>query len=332
MNVRVARRFPGAGVTAPAGSPIAEGMSRSTPFLPALAAGLGLALFGLMDATMKRASIDAGVYSALFWRSIFGTCLGLPVWRLASRLNGGAAVWPGRRALAVHVVRALVVAAMALLFFWGLVRTPMAVAMALSFIAPLIALYLAALFLGEPITRRALAASLLGLAGVAVVAAGRLGLGGGHAATGAEDLAGILAILGSAMLYAGNLVLQRHQAQMASPSEVAFFQTLVMALAMAPAAPWLAGLPSAWGLAHIALAAALALASLILLSWAYARAEAHRLLPLEYSAFVWAALMGWLWFGEGVGSATLLGVALIVVGCWIGASSGAPEHIEQTAL
>jgi S-adenosylmethionine uptake transporter len=38
--------------------------------------------------------------------------------------------------------------------------------MGLSFIAPLIALYLSALFLGEPITRRALGASLIALLGV----------------------------------------------------------------------------------------------------------------------------------------------------------------------
>ena len=63
----------------------------------------------------------------------------------------------------------------------------------------------------------------------------------------------------------------------------------------------------------------MATGALLLLSWGYARAEAQVLLPIEYTAFVWAALMGWLWFDERLTAPTLVGVALIVVGCWISA-------------
>ena len=55
----------------------------------------------------------------------------------------------------------------------------------------------------------------------------------------------------------------------------------------------------------------------MLLSWAYARAEAQALLPVEYTGFIWAALFGWLMFGEAVTVATLAGVVLIVIGSWI---------------
>ena len=48
----------------------------------------------------------------------------------------------------------------AMLFFWGLARVPLAQGVALSFIAPLIALYLAALLLKERIERTAILASL----------------------------------------------------------------------------------------------------------------------------------------------------------------------------
>ena len=99
------------------------------------------------------------------------------------------------------------------LFFWGLVRVPLAEAIALSFIAPLIALYLAAVLLGEKIQRTAIAASLLGFGGVLVIAAARLAEGTLNAQSGW----GIAAILVSAVLYAWNLILQRQQAQLASP-------------------------------------------------------------------------------------------------------------------
>ena len=62
---------------------------------------------------------------------------------------------------------------MAMLFFWGLARVPLAQGVALAFVAPLIALYLAALILKEQIARRAIFASLLGFAGVLVILAGQ---------------------------------------------------------------------------------------------------------------------------------------------------------------
>ena len=51
------------------------------------------------------------------------------------------------------------------------------------------------------------------------------------------------------------------------------------------------------------------------MSWAYARAETRILIPVEYSAFIWAAIIGWFWFGEVVTGITLVGTVLIVFGC-----------------
>ncbi|MDE1915025.1 MAG: DMT family transporter [Sphingomonadales bacterium] len=299
-------------------------MMSSRSLLPVLAAACGIATFSVMDALMKGASITVGVYTALLWRNLIGAMLCLPVWLAVSQR-----ALPSRAMLVVHAFRSALVCAMASLFFWGLVRTPMAVGIALSFISPLVALYLSALFLGEAVTRRALLASLIALTGVAVVAFGRLGAGGGM---GADSRAGLIAILCSAMLYAGNLVMQRHQAQRASPAEIALFQNLFIALIMLPLAPWLAVWPGQSGFdpAHLGLigaAAMLASISLGLLGWGWARAEAHRLLPVEYSAFVWSALCGWWWFGERPSVWTLGGVLLIVGGVWVGTA----QKVAQTS-
>ncbi|MDE2404683.1 MAG: DMT family transporter [Sphingomonadales bacterium] len=307
-------------------------MADRPTLLPVVSALTGIALFSVMDAFMKRASIDVGAYNAVLWRNVIGAALGVAPWLAGGWRGGfGGGFWPDRRRLLVHLLRSAVVAGMAVLFFYGLVRTPMAQGMALSFIAPLIALYLAALFLGEPVTRRAVMASVLALGGVFVIAAARSGEASGDHH---EAMLGLAAILGSAVLYAVNLVLQRHQAQLAGPIEIAFFQNLFVALVAGLAAPWLGAWPALPGeaapLAVVTGAAVLAFVSLMLLSWAYARAEAHRLLPIEYSAFVWSAAMGWLWFGEPVGLATLAGVVLIVGGCVIGTTGDSPT--EQTAL
>jgi S-adenosylmethionine uptake transporter len=51
------------------------------------------------------------------------------------------------------------------------------------------------------------------------------------------------------------------------------------------------------------------------------------LVPMEYSAFGWAAAVGWLAFGEAVSTTTLLGVALIVAACLVAARRSPPEPV-----
>jgi S-adenosylmethionine uptake transporter len=277
---------------------------------------LAVGLFALMDALMKGASIAAGAYSALLLRNAVSTSLITPVW-LATRRG-----WPDRAAMRIHLMRGFVAAGMAFTFFWGLVRVPLAEGIALSFIAPLIAVYLAALLLGETVKPGAVGASLLGLAGVAVIALGRMGTGGGHP----EVLWGVASILVSSMLYAWNLVLQRQQSQLARPIEVTTFQTGMVGVVLLLFAPWLFEMPAREVWPEIAGSALLALAAGLLLAWAYARAETQVLVPLEYSSFLWAALFGWVIFAERVGWTVVLGAALIVAACWIAAPRGRPEQ------
>jgi S-adenosylmethionine uptake transporter len=53
------------------------------------------------------------------------------------------------------------------------------------------------------------------------------------------------------------------------------------------------------------------------LAWAYARAEAQVLVPLEYSGFLWASLFGWLFFAEPLTMPTTIGTAIIITSCWV---------------
>lgn len=293
-------------------------MRRAVPHLPFLTACLGIASFSTMDAVMKGAALAVGVYSALVLRNAIGALLMLPVWAVTKSR-------PSRSSLLLHAKRSAVVACMAPLFFWGLVRMPISEAIALSFIAPLLALYLAAVLLGETIQPRAIAATLAGFAGVVIIAAARLGDESGPPGSGW----GIAAVLLSAMFYAWNLVLQRQQALVAGPVEVALFQNLFVGLFLLPAAPLLWQWVEPHDLIPIAAAALLAVMSLMLLTWAYARAEAQVLLPVEYTGFGWAALFGWLWFDEAVTWTTVAGVVLIVGACWIAARKVAPQSMQR---
>ena len=140
---------------------------------------------------------------------------------------------------------------------------------------------------------------------------------------------GIAAVIASAVLYAINLVIQRHQAQQAGPQEIAFFQTGTVLLCLLPFAPWAAMVPAGGQWPLLALAALFASVSLLMLSWAYARAEAQLLVVTEYTGFVWLALLGWWFFGEELTLATLAGAVLVVTGCLLAVRQPAQKPAEQ---
>jgi S-adenosylmethionine uptake transporter len=293
-------------------------MHRAHPVLPFAAVLVAIALLSLMDALMKGASLAIGAYSTLLVRSLFGLALAAPLW-LSARTG-----WPAPATVRLHVLRGIVVTAMSFTFFWGLTRLPLAEAIAISFTAPLVALYLAAILLGERIGKGAIAASMLGLVGVVVIAAGRIGASAAAPASGW----GIAAVLLSSLLYAWNLVLQRRQAQLAGPAEVSAFHQAVVLLVLALFAPWFLHPPGQSETLLSAGAAVLSVTGAMIFTWGYARAEAQVLVPLEYSGFLWAGLFGWLFFREPVTLPTLAGAALIVLACWIAAPR---KRTEQSA-
>jgi S-adenosylmethionine uptake transporter len=286
--------------------------------LPFGAASFGIASFSIMDVVMKALSINLGAYNACLWRSVASTVM-MGLIFLAQRRR-----WPAWSTMKLHLLRGSCSAGMMFLFFWGLVYVPLAEAIALSFIAPLITLYLAAVLLKEQIGARAIAATVIGFVGVIVIVLGRIG---GH--HGPNSGLGVLAILASAVLYAFNLILQRQQAQVAAPIEVALFNAAIVTFIFASGAFWLAHLPPTPQLPGILGAAILASLSLLALSWAYARAEAKVLIPVEYTAFIWAAIFGYLAFNEAVTARTLVGAAFIIVGCIFAALQ--ERHHEPSA-
>ena len=206
---------------------------------------------------------------------------------------------------------------------------PLAQAIALTFIAPLIAMLLAPMFLDERLSGRSIAGALAAFAGVIVIV-----LGQARSEVRSDVLLGIVAILGSALCYSVNILMMRWQALVAKPLEINFFQSLVVMLIWIAAISF-AGVPE-WPhgeFVWIVVAAVLSTSGSLLFAWAYARGEAGYLAVTEYSAFIWASALGWLVFRERVSSYTLAGAALIVCGCLIAARRRplAPPEIDVVA-
>lgn len=290
--------------------------------LKAFAAALiAVATLSIMDAVMKGLVIAIGIVAVSVWRAAANFLISAGLYLPSRR------VWPSQSTLRIHLVRSVIVTLMAGLFFWGIGRVPLAQAIALTFIAPLIALLLAAAILGEEVGRRSIAGSLAAFGGVIVIVIGQA-----RAALGGEVLMGSAAIVGSALCYAINIVMMRQQALAAKPLEINFFQSLIVG------ALWLAvalyvGLPS-WPSGQwqwVVIAATLSTIGGLVFSWAYARAEASYLAVTEYSAFLWASALGWLIFRERLSLFTLAGAALIVAGSLIAIRRDARPEIEAAA-
>lgn len=282
---------------------MSEAVNRSSlagavsPTIPVLVCALAIFLLSGMDAAMKSLVIAVGVYNTVLWRSMVSTLVAGAAWSAGPRSK------PTFPVLRLHALRAAIVCTVLLLFFWGLARLPLAEAIGLSFVAPLFALFLAALLLGERIRRQAVWASLAGIAGVAIILAGQFG----QAGQAQDALLGTAAVLVSTVFYAYNLILSRRQALLAKPVEIMLFQNLYVAIILGLAAPWLAVALARDLWLPLVGVAGLSLAGQFLMSWSYARAEAQYLIPTEYSAFIWAIGLGWFLFGEEVAWTTLAG-------------------------
>ena len=284
-------------------------------FLAALGA---VAVLSIMDAVMKHLVLAIGIIAISIWRSLvnmaFASALYLP-----RRLP-----WPSRATLKIHIARGVLVTFLAFLFFWGIGRVPLAQAIALTFIGPLIALLLSAVFLHERIGSRSIAGSIAAFAGVIVIVVGQA-----EARVGTEVLLGSAAILTSAICYAVNIVMMRHQALAARPLEINFFQSLTVMVVWLAALPFVGfPLPPGDQWLWIGVAAILSTAGTLLYGWGYARGPASYLAVTEYSGFLWASALGWLVFRETVSLYTLAGAVLIVGGCLIAARGRVPEPPE----
>lgn len=289
-------------------------------FLAALAA---VGTLSIMDAVMKHLVLAIGIFAVSVWRALANFVVASAIY-LPRR-----GPWPDRKVMRVHIARSVIVTVMAFLFFWGIGRVPLAQAIALTFIAPLIALLLASIFLHERIGGRSIAGSVGAFAGVVIIV-----LGQAQSHLRQDALLGTLAILGSALCYAVNIVLMRHQALSAKPLEITFFQAVcvmvlwLLAIPLVGGPVWPAG---QWG--WIGVASVLSTAGTLLFAWGYARGEASYLAVTEYSAFIWASALGWLVFHEHVSIYTLAGAALIVGGCLVAARRKivAPPEIDVAA-
>lgn len=261
-------------------------------------------LLTLMDALIKLLSARYPTLQIAFLRYGAGL-IGATLYAAWSRPG-----WPTREAVVHNGIRAVVIVVTATAFFFALARLPLADAIALSFISPVLTALFGVTLLGERLDWRIAVALAAGSVGMLLIVGGKVGSAG----LSSDVLIGAGAVLLSAIGYALNIVMLRHRATRDPLSQIVLFQNLgpALLLALPVLSVWTPLTPTDTAL--FVLIGTIGVTAHTMLAHAFARIEAARLAPLGYTTLVWGVLLGFLFFAEVPGLGTLGGAALIVLG------------------
>ena len=262
----------------------------------------GVGLLALMDATIKDVATRYPTFEVAFLRYVAGLFV---IGAVVAWLRPG---WPSRELLVANGIRSGLGALLAVTFFFSLSALPLAEAVALSFLSPIFLALLGAWLLKENLSPRVGIALAVGFIGVLVIVGGKLGQG----TYGPLALLGAGAALISAVLYALSLVLLRARAQRDPIPLLVLVLHLGSTLLLLVPALLVWQPPTSRDALIFAATGVFGTGGHLLLANAFARSQAGRLAPFEYTALIWAAGLGYGFFGELPGLATILGATFIV--------------------
>ena len=265
----------------------------------------GMLIIPFLDVFAKLLGQTHGPLEITFWRFFMQTVLMLPFMVSLS-------LWmipPGT--ILMQAVRGLLLAMATVFFFAALQHLPMAEAIAIFFVQPMILTALSALVLGERLRIRRMAAILAGLGGTMVILQPSLVIFGWAA----------VLPLGSAASMAFYMILTRKLSGTVNPYQMQFLGSVVAMIALGgltvigtmfqlPGAgmSMLSGIEVSWVIG-LGLAATIGHAFIV---WAAGNAPANLLAPFQYVEIIGAATLGYLVFGDVPAPSTFIGVSIII--------------------
>ncbi len=252
---------------------------------------------------------DMPAIEAAFLRYAIGTVMIAPL--LVRSLRAGVT----RDTTRLFALRSLVHGGGVMLWFFAMARIPIAEVTAIGYSSPIYVTILAALFLGERMHLRRIAAVLAAFVGVLLIL--RPGV--------AEISSGHLAQLGAAPLFAVSYVLAKQLSGRAEPSAIVAMLSVGCTVVLLPGAiaQWR---PPSWDeLAWLTLTAAVATFGHYTMTRAYRAAPIMVTQPITFLQLVWASLLGIAVFAEPVSLSVILGGAIII------ASASYISHREYVA-
>ncbi len=258
---------------------------------------IGIAGFAVMDAIIKWLTADYPVPQVVALRSWFG----LPLLCIFALHQGGLKTLKTRRPM-VHVARYLLVLALSFSFFWALSQMKLVDAIAITFAAPIFITALSVPLLKEPVGLHRWFAIGIGFCGVLIML--RPGMGVFQWAA--------LVVLGSAVVYALLMITTRAFKSTESTAALMLYPQLGMSLTGIAFAPYFWVIPSPGDLGLFALAGLFGSVGVMCLTHAFRLGPAAVISPFEYSALIWATLLGFLLWSELPDKYTLVGAGVVI--------------------
>ena len=256
--------------------------------------------FSTMAIAARQLLAHMGAFQILFLRSVVMLALVLVIVAQAKD-----AVTATRR-LPLHALRNLVHFGGQYCWVFAIGALPLATVFAIEFTMPVWTAILAALLLGERLTRPRLVMLGLGLIGVLVIL--RPGLGIVSAAS--------LVALAAAFLYAGNMIATKRLVSSDSPLAVLFWMSVMQTpLALLTALPqWVA--PQAGDLPWMLLIGVGSYTAHYCMTRAFKLADATVVVPIDFVRLPLIAVVGAALYGERFDPLILVGAAVIFAGTY----------------
>ncbi|MEM1299057.1 MAG: DMT family transporter [Pseudomonadota bacterium] len=271
----------------------------SAPLLAGLWMTGALISFSVMAVGGREVVGNLDTFELMFLRSCIGLVLVLGFGLLMGRL---AEVRTAR--LPLHLIRNVFHFSAQNLWFYAVAYIPLAQLFAIEFTTPIWIALLAPLLLGETLTRWRIIAAVLGFAGILVIAQpGAAELNVGH-------LTAALSTLG----FAGSIMMTKALSRTETTWTILFWLTFTQVFYGAIFVFWdgTITLPEGQDILWVGLVGLCGLTAHICLTTALTYAPASVVAPMDFARLPLIAMVGWVFYGELVTIAVVMGALLIL--------------------
>lgn len=207
-----------------------------------------------------------------------------------------------RRQWGLFALRGLAHSGGVALWFYAMARIPIADVTAMNYLSPIYVTIGAALFLGEGLALRRILAVIVALIGaIIILRPGFREVGPGH-----------LAMLIAAVVFGASYLLAKHLSDETSPVVVVGMLSVFVTIGLAPMAiaNWVT--PDWRALGILAAVACVATAGHYTMTLAFAAAPVTVTQPVSFLQLLWACLLGYFVFDEGLDMWVLIGGGVII--------------------